>query len=94
MDEEGHEAMRALLPQELQAPEIFAWLGAHANNLPEPRSPMARGGIVGRVDLVDVVQEHESPWFFGPFGLVLANPEPLPFRPLRGRLGLFEVDQA
>jgi len=53
-----------------------------------------RGGIVGQVDVVGCVTHDEttSPWFCGPYGLVLANPKPLPFREYKGRLGLFEVE--
>ncbi len=50
------------------------------------------GGIIGKVNMIDCVQSYESPWFFGPYGFVFKNPEPLPFYPCRGRLGLFEVD--
>lgn len=50
------------------------------------------GGIVGTVDLVDCVTRSKSIWFDGPYGWVLENPKPLPFAPVRGRLGLFEVD--
>ncbi len=35
----------------------------------------------------------DSPWYTGEFGFVLADVEPLPFRPLRGALGLFDVDE-
>lgn len=50
------------------------------------------GHIIGVVDLVDVVEEHPSPWFFGPYGLVLANPRPLA-RPVKwkGQLNLYNV---
>ncbi|TAL65647.1 MAG: ASCH domain-containing protein [Burkholderiaceae bacterium] len=48
------------------------------------------GGIVGQVDLIDCTQKSLSPWFTGPYGFVLANPKPLPWRPLRGSLGFFE----
>jgi hypothetical protein len=54
--------------------------------------PLPTGCIIGMVDLVDVVTEHESQWFDGPYGWVLANPryyvEPLPYK---GRLGLYDV---
>ncbi|MDY6960283.1 MAG: ASCH domain-containing protein [Pseudomonadota bacterium] len=53
---------------------------------------LERGGIVGSVDLVDCVSDHSSPWFFGTYGFVLRNPEPLPFRPVRGALGFFSPD--
>lgn len=49
------------------------------------------GGIVGSVDLVDCVTEDPSDWFEGPYGFILQNPRPLPFRPLKGKLGFFEV---
>jgi hypothetical protein len=52
---------------------------------------LARGGIVGVVDIVDCMHEHRSPWFFGPFGFVLANARPLEFRPCKGALGFFRV---
>ena len=48
-----------------------------------------RGGIVGTAEIVDCVSASASPWFFGPFGFVLRNAKPLPFRPCRGQLGLF-----
>lgn len=52
---------------------------------------LERGGIVGSVEIVDCVREHSSPWFVGRYGFVLRDPEPLPFRPLRGALGFFDV---
>ncbi|TAG33252.1 MAG: hypothetical protein EAZ36_01015, partial [Verrucomicrobia bacterium] len=50
-----------------------------------------RGGIVGVADIVDCVEAHPSPWFFGPFGFVLANARPLPFVPMHGKLNVFRV---
>ncbi|MEH6691330.1 MAG: ASCH domain-containing protein [Pseudorhizobium pelagicum] len=49
------------------------------------------GAIVGTATIVDVVARHDSPWFFGPFGIVLADQKPLekPI-PLKGALGFFE----
>lgn len=52
---------------------------------------MPMGGIVGVADIVDCVEAHPSPWFFGPFGFVLANARPLPFTPCKGALGFFKV---
>jgi hypothetical protein len=49
------------------------------------------GGIVGVADIVDCVVAHPSPWFFGPYGFVLANARPLPFTPCKGALGFFKV---
>ena len=50
-----------------------------------------RGGIVGSVEIVDCVTTSASRWFVGPFGFVLRDPQPLPFRPLKGALGFFDV---
>lgn len=55
---------------------------------------LERGGIVGSVEIVDCVSRSPSPWFEGPFGFKLANPEQLPFTPLKGALGFFEVPDA
>lgn len=52
---------------------------------------LERGGIIGSVEVVDCVQQSESPWFMGPHGFVLWNRKPLPFRPLKGALGFFNV---
>lgn len=49
------------------------------------------GGIVGMADLVDMVEDHASPWFVGPIGFVLQNARPLPFMPLTGALGIFKA---
>ncbi len=50
------------------------------------------GCIVGSVEIVDCVEESDSPWFFGKYGFVLKNPisfsQPIFYR---GSLGLFEV---
>ena len=49
------------------------------------------GGIVGEVEVVDCVECSRSPWFQGPIGWVLANTRRRRFRPLKGSLGLFNV---
>lgn len=49
------------------------------------------GGIVGEARVTGCVRDMDSPWFFGPYGFVLRDARPLPFRPLRGQLGFFEV---
>lgn len=50
------------------------------------------GHIVGKVDIVDCVSSSDSPWFFGKYGFVLANPvafeRPIP---CKGALGLFDI---
>lgn len=52
---------------------------------------LPRGGIIGSVEIVGCVQDSESPWFMGPHGFVLRDPQPLPFQPLKGALGFFSV---
>ncbi len=52
---------------------------------------LPQGGIVGMVEVVDCVREHQSPWFEGPWGFVLRNPQPLPFIPCHGHLGFYDV---
>ncbi|TAN06774.1 MAG: hypothetical protein EPN36_03325 [Rhodanobacteraceae bacterium] len=50
------------------------------------------GGLVGSATVVDCVSDMDSPWFFGPFGFVLANQTALPrMIPYKGALGFFEV---
>lgn len=53
-----------------------------------------RGGIIGSVEVVDVVSESDSPWFFGPRGLVLRDPRPCRFIPAVGALGYFKWQPA
>lgn len=50
------------------------------------------GGIIGRAEIIDCARDSLSEWFHGPYGFVLDNIEPLPFRPCRGALGFFVPD--
>jgi hypothetical protein len=58
---------------------------------------LARGGLVGVVDVVDCVQYSPSPWFTGSgeadgaYGFVLAKAKSMPFIPWKGQLGFFNV---
>ncbi len=52
---------------------------------------LERGGIVGMATLARCVGQSPSPWFFGIYGFELRDVLPLPFRPLRGALGFFDV---
>lgn len=54
-----------------------------------PASELLRGGIIGQVEVVDVVKDYGSRWFFGPRGLILRNPVPCEFIPCKGCLGYF-----
>ena len=58
-----------------------------------PFEDLPRGGIVGQATIADCVQAHASPWFFGDYGFVLADAEPLPFCPCKGRLGFFSPSE-
>lgn len=55
-------------------------------------STLELGGIIGSVEIVDCVTRSASNWFMGKYGFVLRDPQPLPFRPMRGQLGFFEVE--
>lgn len=56
---------------------------------------LPRGAIIGLIDIVDCVQSHPSPWFFGEYGFVLRNPralkEPIP---CKGALGFWQVPES
>jgi len=67
------------------AAEFMASIGVDC----PPAIDLWRGGIVGSVEVTDVVSESDSKWFFGPRGLMLANPEPSIFVRVRGQLGYF-----
>ncbi len=71
---------------------LLAEDGRDPDELPDLED-LAVGGVVGSAELVDVVRHHTSPWFFGPFGLVLRNARPLNLIKCRGQLGLFELDE-
>lgn len=59
-----------------------------------PFELLERGGIIGSVEIVDCVLEHPSRWKMPlSYGFVLRDARPLVFRPLRGRLGFFEVTE-
>lgn len=59
--------------------------------IPAPHE-LQRGGIVGMATVTGCATESPSPWFFGKFGFELAEARPLPFMPINGRLGFFDVD--
>ncbi len=71
----------------------LAWVRGRFPHIALPRD-FELGGIVGEAVLVGCVTDHDSPWYFGPYGFVLREAKPLPFRALRGQLGFFEVPDA
>ena len=50
-----------------------------------------RGGFIGVARITGCVTDSNSPWFEGPFGLLISNARPIPFYPYRGLLNLWEV---
>lgn len=61
---------------------------------PPKKSELARGAIIGTVEIVDCVSRSGSPWFFGEYGFVLRNPIALP-EPIecKGALGFWDVPE-
>lgn len=55
-----------------------------------PARDLLRGGVIGSVEVIDVVSESDSPWFFGPRGLVLRDPAACDLVPCVGALGYFK----
>lgn len=48
-----------------------------------------RGGLVGKVRLIECYSYYNSPWFSGPYGFVLADATTHRFKPCPGKLGFF-----
>lgn len=60
-----------------------------AGDCPRP-DDLTRGAVIGTVTVTRIERRHSSPWFFGPRGLVLADPAPIEPIPAAGQLGYFE----
>lgn len=56
---------------------------------PGLRDRLQFGGIVGVVDVVDCVEQSDSPWFVGRYGFKLENARAVPFIPVIGKQGFF-----
>ncbi|MFP5277010.1 MAG: hypothetical protein ACLGPM_07835 [Acidobacteriota bacterium] len=54
-----------------------------------PPAALTRGAIVGIATVTAIVSEHNSPWFFGPRGLVLVDQVAIDPIPAVGALGYF-----
>lgn len=53
---------------------------------------LQRGGIVGMANIADCLRDSGSRWHMpGCYGFVMANARQLPFTPLKGALGFFDV---
>lgn len=60
-------------------------------SFPEKRDHVF-GAIVGHVEMVDCVNDHPSPWFFGPWGFEFEDARKLRFPiPYRGQRLIFEI---
>lgn len=58
-----------------------------------------KGYLLGSVEMIGCVEEHSSPWFFGPYGFIFKSPcewcgTALAYKviPYKGQLGIFEVN--
>jgi len=70
-------------------PDGWTFLDTLGITLPVSSAPT--GGIIGIVDLIDVVEDSSSPWAEpGQYHWILARPRPLDFQPAKGRLGLWD----
>lgn len=70
--------------------EYEGLFGFDLAGVPADYSTLHRGGIVGTVEIVDCVRDSKSKWFFGPWGFVLRNAQPVDFIPVKGALGFFK----
>lgn len=73
--------------------EARAFIDGLGYTCPDP-SALIRGAICGSVEVVDVVSRSDSPWFFGPRGLVLREPRTCFRIPCVGALGYFRWQPA
>jgi hypothetical protein len=90
-----HAAKAAVSLAEYCEARAFMW--ERGDLLKNRRCPLHaaldRGGIIGSVELVDIVTASDSPWFEGPYGYVLRDPQPCEFIPCRGALGFFRWEK-
>jgi hypothetical protein len=72
----------------------LAWLDLDRRGIEFP-DEVEHGGVIGVVDLVDCVEQHKSSWATeGSYHWLLTNPRSVPFVPMQGRLGIFNVEVA
>ena len=71
-------------------PSVRRWLVERHMDIVIP-ADIPSGGIVGRVQVIDVVERLATPWSDGErFGLVLAEPEVCEFVPCKGSLQIWQ----
>jgi hypothetical protein len=73
----------------------FGELGARlAEQMPQAKEEYSRKAIVGKAELVDVVEACDTPWFVGRYGLILSQVQPFgPLQNYPGARKLFTVPQ-
>jgi hypothetical protein len=70
--------------------QAVAQLTAEGYDVPED---LPTGGVVGTVEITDCVTDHPSRWAIaGENHWTLANAKALPFHPVAGQLGFFDVE--
>lgn len=75
----------------LEVVQGFVKASPHNDLASISESDLSFGAIIGVARVVEVSTSHDSPWFFGRYGFVLADQQRLenPI-PLKGALGFFE----
>ena len=70
-----------------------AWISDSMKKTPSiiRKSYDLTGGIVGSVNMVDCVTEHDSIWFSGPYGWVFEDPKEMKFIEFKGAQSFFDV---
>ena len=71
-----------------------AFMRARCGIDPPPPDRMWFGGIIGSALVGEVVAASSSPWFAGPFGVMLSDPQELEFVDCRGWPGVFKFEKA
>lgn len=81
-------AAKAMTGQDIREYEGF--FGFDLAGVPADYSALPRGAIVGTAEIVDCVRDCRSKWFFGPWGFVLRNVQPVEPIPVKGDLRFFD----
>lgn len=89
-------AAKGMTVAEYEAAHNFMWInrlatppGAREESA-YPERTLDRGGIIGTAEIADCVEASASPWFFGRYGFVLRNVQPVDFIQVKGALGFFD----
>lgn len=69
--------------------EAAMFMGSIGINCPPPHE-LVRGAIIGSAVVASIVPHSDSPWFFGPIGLVITDAKPCDPIPCKGELGFFK----